>query len=164
MKKLIVFSISIIAIVAALFCAGGGQAWPINFYSTVQGLRSAAADAPGTFIYQGNGLYLVAWPQAKGYAFSVISQAGDVTQSLVKQANATGTTIYTMSDLVKWVESQGWTRVLGQDLPPQIGQTLLGYTLASVASGSRALVTVLAFPAGTLNIEDMDLTHQRSNQ
>lgn len=144
MKKLI----PLVILVGLLF---GAVAWPVSFYRTVNGLRAAAADAPGTFIYSGNGLYLIGWPQGKGYAFSVLSQAGDVTQSLLKQANATGTNIFTMSDLVKWVESQGWTRTLGQDLPPQIGQTLLGYTMAAVASGSRAFVTVMAFPAGMLD-------------
>lgn len=157
MKKFLAF----LLLAGLLFAAA---AWPVNFYKTVSGLRAAAADAPGTFIYAGNGLYLISWPQGKGYAFSVISQAGDVTQSLIKQANATGTTIYTMSDLVKWVEAQGWQRTLGKDLPPNIGEALLGYTMAAVASGSRALVTVMIFPAGTLGVDNPDFTLQRSIQ
>lgn len=143
MKKVI----PILILIALLFGAG---AWPVSFYRTVNGLRAAAADAPGTFIYSGNGLWLIGWPQGKGYAFSVLSQAGDVTSNLLKQANATGTTIYTMADLVKWVEAQGWQRTLGRDLPPPIRQTLLGYTMAAVASGSRTFITVMAIPAGIL--------------
>ncbi len=156
MKKLLIPIILIAAVIATLFGAGGGgQAWPVNFYSTVQGMRAAAADAPGTFIYAGNNLYLMAWPIKNGnYAFSVINQSGAITDSLIKQANATGVTIYTMSDLVRWVESQGWTRTLGKDLPVGIGQVLLGQVMASVASGSRAFVTVLFFPAGVLDLEN----------
>ena len=137
-----------------------GAAWPVSFYRTVNGLRAAAADAQGTFIYSGNGLYLIGWPQGKGYAFSVLSQAGDVTSNLLKQANATGTTIFTMSDLVKWVEGQGWQRTLGEDLPPSIRQTLLGYTMAAVASGSRAFVTIMVFPAGALETNPFQAVKQ----
>lgn len=163
MKKLISTVLIVAALLGALaFAGGGGSAWPINFYGTVQGMRAAAADQPGTFIYAGNNLYLLAWPIKNGnYAFSVINQSGSVVDSLMKQVNATGTTVYTMADLVKWMETNGWSRVMGQDLPVNIGQALLGYTMAAVASGSPAFVTVLAFPAGILEMPDFS---QRSVQ
>jgi hypothetical protein len=163
MKKLISTVLIIAALLGALaFADGGGQAWPINFYGTVQGMRAAAADQPGTFIYAGNNLYMLAWPIKSGnYAFSVINQSGSVVDSLMKQVNATGTTVYTMADLVKWMEANGFKRVLGQDLPVNIGQVLLGQVMASVASGSRAFITIVVFPAGVLELPDFS---QRSVQ
>ncbi len=144
MKKLIII------ILLFLLFVFGASVWPVGFHSTLTGMRAAAADKPGTFIYAGQGLYLLSWPHQGGYAFAVINQRGDLVDDLARMVNGTGTSIYKMSDLIKWMESQGWQRISGAQLPVSIGQVLLGQVMWSVIQGSQALTTVVILPAGLL--------------
>ncbi len=144
MKKLI------IPILLFLLFVFGAAVWPIGFHSTLSGMRAAAADKAGTMIYAGQGLYMLAWPHRGGYAFAVINQSGSLVDDLAQLVNGTGTDIYRMSDLVSWLERQGWQRISGAQLPVSIGQVLLGQVMWSVIQGSRALTTVIILPAGLL--------------
>lgn len=146
MKKMI---IPILLLLALLF---GAAVWPIGFHSTLSGMRAAAADKPGTMIYAGQGLYMLAWPHRGGYAFAVINQAGSLVDDLAQMVNGTGTDIYRMSDLVRWMESNGWQRISGAQLPVSIGQVLLGQVMWGVIQGSRALTTVIILPTGLLEM------------
>ena len=143
MKKVIMIVPILLMVILAFFAS----AFPVDFYSTVAGMRAAASGRSGTAIYASHNLYVMMWPYRGGYAFAVINQAGDVVDDLARMVNATGTSIYTMSDLVKWMESNGYKRVMPETLPVGIGQVLLSQVMAAVASGSRALTTPLIIPA-----------------
>lgn len=132
------------------------SAFPVNFYNSLAGMRSAAAGRAGTAIYEGRSLYVLIWPYRGGYAFAVINQTGDLVDDLARMVNATGTDIYRMSDLVKWMETNGFKRVLPEALPVGIGQVLLGQVMGAVASGSRALITPLILPAGALEFNPIN--------
>lgn len=143
MQRLLIVPILLLLILTCCFAS----AFPVDFYGTVAGMRAAAAGRAGTAIYEGHNLYVMMWPYRGGYAFSVINQAGDVVDDLARMVNATGTNVYKMSDLVKWMEANGFKRVMPEALPVGIGQVLLGQVMAAVASGSRALTTPLLIPA-----------------
>jgi len=145
MKRLSIF-ILLLALIS-LACA---SVYPLDFYSTVAGMRAAAAGRSGTAIYAGHNLYVMVWPHRGQYAFAVINQSGDLVDDLLKMVNANGVNVFRMSDLIRWMEANGFKQIDPKSLPINITSVLLSQVLAAVANGSRALITPLILPAGAL--------------
>ncbi|HML40378.1 MAG TPA: hypothetical protein PKD23_06830 [Bellilinea sp.] len=147
MKKRLLILI-IFALLATLF----SSVFPVDLLNSVAGMRAAAAGKAGTAVYAGNNLYVMIWPYRGEYAFAVIDQAGGLSDMLQKMVNANGASVWKTADLVKWMETNGFTRIDPKLLPAGIGQALLGQYFAAVAAGSQALFTPLLVPAGALDL------------
>jgi len=145
MKRLSIF-ILLLALIS-LACA---SVYPLDFYSTVAGMRAAADGRSGTAIYAGHNLYVMVWPHRGQYAFAVINQSGDLVDDLLKMVNANGVNVFRMSDLIRWMEANGFKQIDPKSLPINITSVLLSQVMAAVANGSRALITPLILPAGAL--------------
>jgi hypothetical protein len=148
MKRLSIF-ILLLALIS-LACA---SVYPLDFYSTVAGMRAAAAGKSGTAIYAGQNLYVMIWPHRGQYAFAVINQQGDVVDDLLRMVNANGVNVFRMSDLIKWMESNGFRQVDPKALPVNITTVLLSEMMAAVARGSRSLITPILIPADILDFD-----------
>lgn len=142
--------LSILVLVLALISLACASVYPLDFYSTVAGMRAAAAGRSGTAIYEGHNLYVMIWPHRGQYAFAVINQQGDVVDDLLRMVNANGVNVFRMSDLIKWMEGNGFRQVDPKALPVSVTSVLLSQMMAYVANGSRALITPLIIPAGAL--------------
>ncbi len=142
--------LSILMLLIGLVSLACASVYPLNFYSTVAGMRAAAAGRSGTAIYEGHNLYVMIWPHRGQYAFAVINQQGDLVDDLLRMVNANGVNVYRMSDLIRWMESNGFRQVDPKALPVSITSVLLSQVMAAVANGSRALITPLILPAGAL--------------
>ena len=147
MKKRLLILI-IFALLATLFSG----IFPVDLLNTVSGMRAAAAGRAGTAVYAGNGLYVMVWPYRGEYAFAVLDQAGQASDALQQMVNANGINVWSLSDLLKWMEGHGFSRIDPKLLPAGIGQALLGQFFAGVAAGSRTLITPLLVPAGALEL------------
>lgn len=145
MKKLTIF-ILLLALLS-LACA---SVYPLDFYATVAGMRAAAAGKTGTAIYEGHNLYVMIWPYRGQYAFAVINQNGDVVDDLLRMVNANGVSVFRISDLIRWMEGNGFRQVDPNALPVNITSVLLSQAMAYIASGSRALITPVLIPASAL--------------
>lgn len=142
--------LSTLIILLGLLSLACASVYPLDFYSTVAGMRAAAAGKSGTAIYAGQNLYVMIWPHRGQYAFAVINQNGDIVDDLLRMVNANGVNVFRMSDLIKWMESNGFQQVGPKSLPVSVTSVLLSQMMAYVANGSRSLITPLIVPAGAL--------------
>ncbi len=142
------------ALIISLLLSGCAVAQPIQsvgFYSTLQGMISAAQGAPGSFIYSDGNNYLLAWQMGQQYGFVVLNSSGDPVNALATLiGNGQKVNAFTMSDLIKCISASGWRMILPQDLPAAFTDSLLSTAAASIASGSRALTSFIILPAGSL--------------
>uniref|UniRef100_UPI002ADD642B hypothetical protein n=1 Tax=Bellilinea sp. TaxID=2838785 RepID=UPI002ADD642B len=60
---------------------------------------------------------------------------------------------FRMSDLIKWMESNGFRQVDPKALPVNITTVLLSEMMAAVARGSRSLITPILIPADILDFD-----------
>ena len=141
----------ILFVILVLLGSFAAAVHPLSLYDTIRGMQGAAAGRIGTAIYEGNGLYVMMWPARGQYGFAVINQSGDLVDDLAKMVNGNGTTVWRMSDLVRWMESNGYQRIDPRSLPVAISQVLLSQFMTAVAAGSRSLITPLLIPAGAMD-------------
>lgn len=130
----------------------------IDFYSTMQGMRSTVLGVPGTFLMQKDSLVIAAWPYQGQYAFIVLQRDGAVLENL---ANLGGGLKLDWRNFTTWVtslERSGWRTILPEDLPPAMVATLTSYATALIAIGERTLPSIFLIPGGM--IPDVDIPGQ----
>lgn len=114
---------------------------------TANGLLRAVQNAPGTFMMASDKLIMIAWPQGTSYGFAVFTKSGEAVEQFKELASCCGTKTSspTMTQLVQFLKSQGWTRIyaLPATTAAQIRSLAKYFGVASTSSFSLFLM-----PAG----------------
>jgi len=129
-----------------LFGATQGGISPVDFYHTLSGMRAAMRGDVGTAIWQSEQLLVYMWQQGSGYAFAVVSKAGEPREVLAAMGNGNGMSVKTAADFIFQLEKNGFAKITPNDVPLTWTQFLLSYCAAVITSGSRSLITPLIIP------------------
>jgi hypothetical protein len=149
MKKLIGIVIVIIAILATVFAS----VKPVNFYDTLRGMKSVAEGAPGTFAYAKGNLIVMSWAQGAKYAFTVVTRDGSVFDDLKKLCNGNMCNWQSIVEFTKWLEGQGFQRILPEALPVGMVTTLSGWGTIMVMMGKVAIPNIFVLPVGVMEMQ-----------
>ena len=131
-------------ILALLF---GGMSGVLGAGSTIQGMRVAFREAPGSFIMggveQGVKTYLMAWPQAGRYGFVFVSETGASVD-----VNGLRIGSVTASELVAILQTRGWSYIQAATLPEALKRVLgTPSLLSALMSMKGTLPTIIMLPA-----------------
>lgn len=108
--------------------------------ATIEGMRAAFNGAQGTFMMQNGQAVIFAWPNGGSWSFSIVG-AGE--QALKGMRTAT----VSFSQMVKFLESTGWSYIDKSAVPTAIAQALMAYTAEMALTAMQSLPTVLIVPA-----------------
>jgi hypothetical protein len=143
MKKLFGFVMVIVLVVLAAFAA----VKPVDFYATLNGMRSVVEGQPGTFAYAKDNLIVMSWPKGSQWAFVTVTRDGSVFNDLKSLCNGQKCDWRTFTDFVRWLETMGFQQMLPEALPVGMVTTLSGWGTVMITIGARALPNMVLIPA-----------------
>jgi hypothetical protein len=150
-----VFSLALILSILLSGCAAAQidsavspQLQPVGFYTTLVGIRSAVACAPGTFLMENKDVVMAAWPFGGNYAFASFSKTGKPIVDLMAEMGGNGqrTDVFTMSSLTRYLEDNGWRYITPDRLPLPLLATLKSYAAVSLENAPQTFTTILVVP------------------
>ena len=107
--------------------------------ATIQGVRAALAQQPGTFIMQNKDLFLLAWPKGSNYAYLVVGKGSfDV--------NAWARDTFNFQGAIRTLENGGWKYVPASALPAKIVNVLGSYSIEQVVAGAASMTSFYVLP------------------
>lgn len=118
---------TILSLVLALMftsCAAV-QVAPLDISATIDGMKSAAVGAPGTWAFTkaGTDFVVLGWAQNSRYAFILLDKAGQLSQ-LQKLCHANVCNWRTAADFVSWLEANGWASIPAGALPLSLTEAI----------------------------------------
>lgn len=150
--KMKIASLLIVALLSTA-CA----AFDVGPANTANGLLRAVQNAPGTFMMASDKLIMIAWPEgSSSYGFAVFTKDGNSVDQFRELASCTGTRAgcESMSDLIKYLKSIGWTRIW--DLPAPLVAQIHALAKFFGTTASTYNFSLFVLPAGALKYDVTD--------
>jgi hypothetical protein len=140
-------------VMASFGVPGDGNVLALGLMDTMRNLLSVVQGNPGTFVMEGpNGEYFLAWSmQSNTWGFLGLSQSGAPLDVLKMTGNYSNTMSF--SDLVKTLETNGWTYATPAVMPAWLS-TVLGSASAFVMRYGDIIASpipiIIILPGGSL--------------
>ncbi len=133
MRRLAV--VLVLALMSWLLCQGAGM---MGYGDTLRGIRAVVRSEPGTFILQSpkGDMLALFWPKGGGYGFAVFGR-----EDAVEAVRGLRAQVYSISEMVKAMESVGWRPVGTDALPAEV---------VEAATSLRVLMRVLGSSLWTM--------------
>jgi len=129
----------VISMLGQCFAAVGVQVQGAQ--ATFDGLRQVVQGAPNTFVMtDGAGWYLLAWPQAGKWGWTIIGPQGvDLNALKIDATNLAKTA----NDLA----ANGWKYITAKELPQKVISSCLLYSATAGLFAITTLPSIIIFPA-----------------
>ena len=123
------------------------QVQVIGLGETLSGLKSAVNGVEGTVVYmkEGSKLVFLGWPAKLDYAWMILDQNGNI-QDILKTVCGQKACPEVASDLIRWLEANGYQSVSAGALPPAIVTTVKQFAYLLSIGASLPILPVLFIP------------------
>jgi hypothetical protein len=120
------------------------SATALGIGETIRGMQSVLRESAGTLIMQGPDGFMLAWPKGGSYAFTFLSSSG-------ADLNGINQNVFTFSDMLSQLETEGWKYVGPASVPAAISKVIMSYTIEAVLTGLNCLPSIFVVPAGIMD-------------
>lgn len=148
--------ILILTLIVSIFLQGcmAFNVSPIGLGETITGLQAAVNGNAGTVAYmkEGSNLVFLGWPAGTNYAWMILDKSGNI-QDILKNVCGQKACPEIASELIQWLESNGYLPVGAGALPPAIVETVKHFSYLLAIGSSLPTIPVLFIPV----IDPMDL-------